>query len=254
MGRGMTDQRIDWTEDDSAEFAEMADFFVPERDTQHDIITQLLVPGCGSGEILDLGAGDGALAHRLLSSLPGCRLHLYDRSSAMLARCDARLRAFSRRVRRRQVELAAEEWRRELPRLYAVTSSLAVHHLSGPQKRRLFQDMHASLTPGGQLILADIVEPVNERGRSLARRAWDEWVEQRCREATRPEVLATFREEGWNYYAQVRSSGSVDQPSPLLDQLLWLREAGFEDVDVYWMKAGHALFGGAKRGAACRGA
>lgn len=242
----MTEPRSDWTEDDSAEFADLADFFVPERDAQHGIIAQLLATSCSSGDILDLGAGDGALAYRLLSALPACRLHLYDRSLTMLARCDARLRTFSNRVCRRQVDLCADEWRKELPQLAAVTSSLAVHHLSGAQKQRLFHDMHAALVPGGQLVLADIVEPVHARGRSVARRTWDEWVEQRCREATRPEVLATFRDEGWNYYAQVASADTVDQPSPLLDQLLWLREAGFEDVDVYWMKAGHALFGGAK--------
>jgi hypothetical protein len=32
----------------------------------------------------------------------------------------------------------------------------------------------------------------------------------------------------------------------LLDQLKWLEGAGFVDVDVYWMRAGHAIFGGRK--------
>lgn len=31
-----------------------------------------------------------------------------------------------------------------------------------------------------------------------------------------------------------------------LDQLQWLGEAGLVKVDVYWMKAGHAIFGGRK--------
>ena len=33
----------------------------------------------------------------------------------------------------------------------------------------------------------------------------------------------------------------------LRDQLKWLEQAGFVDVDVFWMQAGHALFGGRKR-------
>lgn len=35
-------------------------------------------------------------------------------------------------------------------------------------------------------------------------------------------------------------------PSRLLDQLKWLEEAGFQQVDVYWMQAGHAIYGGEK--------
>jgi hypothetical protein len=38
----------------------------------------------------------------------------------------------------------------------------------------------------------------------------------------------------------------IDKPSRLLDQLKWLEQAGFADVDVYWMLAGHAIFGGRK--------
>ncbi len=38
----------------------------------------------------------------------------------------------------------------------------------------------------------------------------------------------------------------IDKPSRLLDQLKWLEQAGFADVDVFWMQAGHALFGGRK--------
>ena len=38
----------------------------------------------------------------------------------------------------------------------------------------------------------------------------------------------------------------IDHPSRLFDQLKWLEQAGFADVDVYWMLAGHALFGGRK--------
>jgi hypothetical protein len=36
----------------------------------------------------------------------------------------------------------------------------------------------------------------------------------------------------------------IDRPSRLFDQLKWLERAGFVDVDVYWMQAGHAIFGG----------
>lgn len=43
-----------------------------------------------------------------------------------------------------------------------------------------------------------------------------------------------------------RHPDPVDKPSRLMDQLLWLEQAGWRDVDVYWMRAGHAMFGGRK--------
>jgi tRNA (cmo5U34)-methyltransferase len=36
----------------------------------------------------------------------------------------------------------------------------------------------------------------------------------------------------------------MDQPSGLYEQLCWLEEAGFSAVDVVWLKAGHAIYGG----------
>ena len=58
-------------------------------------------------------------------------------------------------------------------------------------------------------------------------------------------ALARFRDEKWNYYADP-DAHPIDQPSPLFDQLTWLAAAGFEAVDVYWMKAGQAIYGGRK--------
>lgn len=39
-----------------------------------------------------------------------------------------------------------------------------------------------------------------------------------------------------------------DKPSRLVNQLNWLAAAGFTAVDVYWLRAGHAVFGGYKKG------
>ena len=56
--------------------------------------------------------------------------------------------------------------------------------------------------------------------------------------------LARFVGEGWNYYRQ--PDDPIDRPSSLAEQLGWLREIGFVGVDAFWVKAGHALFGGYK--------
>ena len=38
----------------------------------------------------------------------------------------------------------------------------------------------------------------------------------------------------------------TDRPSALFHHLVWLKHAGFADVDCLWMSAGHAVFGGFK--------
>ncbi len=37
---------------------------------------------------------------------------------------------------------------------------------------------------------------------------------------------------------------AYDQPSRLSDQLRWLTDAGFTGAGCFWMRAGHAIFGG----------
>ncbi len=54
-----------------------------------------------------------------------------------------------------------------------------------------------------------------------------------------------FVEHNWNYHA-VPNPDPIDQPSPLLAQLKWLEQAGFVEVDVHWLLAGHAIFSNRK--------
>jgi len=39
----------------------------------------------------------------------------------------------------------------------------------------------------------------------------------------------------------------MEKPSGLFEQLKWFEDAGFSEIDVYFMKAGHVVFGGRKR-------
>ena len=54
-----------------------------------------------------------------------------------------------------------------------------------------------------------------------------------------------FQHDQWNFY---RYPDPMDKPSGVTEHLRWLEEAGFIDVDVYWLKAGHAIYGGRKAG------
>ncbi len=51
----------------------------------------------------------------------------------------------------------------------------------------------------------------------------------------------------WNYFIyDYPDPNTIDHPSLLSEQLFWLRDAGFNMVECFWMRAGHAVYGGFK--------
>lgn len=216
--------------------------FVPSRDEQHDALCSLLPAAPDEAfTAVELGAGDGTLARAVLGRFPRCRYVALDGSAVMRDRLTATLGA---RGEVRGFDLAAVDWREALPRpLRAVVASLVVHHLDGAGKRRLFADLARRLEPGGALLLADIVEPVDARAKALFARQWSDAARAQSLEVTGGlEAFEAFTAEGWNFYAT--TPDLYDQPSRLADQLAWLREAGFSRADCWWLRAGHAIYGG----------
>ncbi len=53
--------------------------------------------------------------------------------------------------------------------------------------------------------------------------------------------LEQFRRRQWNIF---RYPDPFDKPSPLYDQLAWLKAASSAAVDVFWPEAGQAIYGG----------
>jgi tRNA (cmo5U34)-methyltransferase len=56
-----------------------------------------------------------------------------------------------------------------------------------------------------------------------------------------------FQSENWNYYSDPEPD-PVDQPSALFDMLTWLDQAGFAEIDVHYLKAGHAILSAVRAG------
>jgi cyclopropane fatty-acyl-phospholipid synthase-like methyltransferase len=233
-----------WSEDDSSTFLDTGRFFVPRREEQIEALCRLVPVREGAFEMLELCPGEGLLAESLLRRFPRARLLALDGSEAMRRRCRQRLAPFGDRVRVEGFRLEGADWRRPEGAFRAVVSSLAVHHLDGPGKRQLFADVHRLLEPGGALLLADLVEPASEPSRRYAAQVWDEEVARRSQKTLGDlSAVERFQQEKWNLY---RHPDPVDQPSGLLEQLRWLQEAGFQGVDVFWLLAGHAVYGGFK--------
>ena len=235
-----------WTEADSGQFIDYGQYFVPERELQIASICDLIPPAVGPFQIVELCSGEGLLSRALLDRFPAAKVHAFDGSPAMLASTRERAGEHAERLSTELFDLAATDWRALPWPVWAVVSSLAIHHLDGAGKRALYRDLWAAIAPGGALVVADLIQPASGLGAALAARTWEADVKRRALQLDGGlDAFAHFQITGWNYFSDP-DPDPLDQPSPLLDQLLWLRGAGFEAVDVHWMKAGHAIFGGRK--------
>jgi len=236
-----------WSEENSQTFLDYGRYFVPAREQQIETICDLIPDPQIPFNIMELCCGEGLLASAFLKRFPLCAVYGYDGSATMLQQAQTGLTSYGERFQPVQFDLAATSWRHPSIPVQAVVSSLAIHHLDGEGKRILFQDIYQFLSTGGALIVADIVAPASRLGTKMAAKAWDAAVRQRSLELDGSmQAFEYFEKEKWNSFRYVEPD-DIDKPSTILDQLHWLEQAGFACVDVHWMQAGHAIFGGEKR-------
>jgi tRNA (cmo5U34)-methyltransferase len=232
-----------WTEADSLLYQELAAVAVPERVEQMAALLTLLPFAPDEvGRVVELACGEGRLTQALLDAFPHATALALDGSEAMRAQARARLQRFGERAEVAGFALGGEAWWGLVAGADAVVSSLAVHHLAGAHKQRLFAAMARRLSERGALLLADLVQPVRAEAEELFATGWDRAARHQARQAPgTARALAEFLRTRWNIF---RYPDPMDMPSPVFDQLCWLRDAGFVSVDCFWLRAGHAVYGG----------
>jgi len=240
----VSQQPIGWAEDNSQFFIDFGEVVTPSRAEQMSMAASL-VPAQESEQFVavDLACGAGLLSATLLRRFPECRVIALDGSPRMLEATAKNLAQFGTRFELDIFDLKKRDWLESLPnQVRCFVSSLSIHHLDGTEKQQLFRDLRNRLEPGGALIIVDLVEAVNDWARRAYADAWDAAVkEQALRLNGDLGAYERFR-EGWNHY--VTPDVDFDKPSRLFEQLQWLQQARFSQVDCFWLKAGHAVYGG----------
>lgn len=169
--------------------------------------------------VLDLGTGDGRLLALVRTARPGAAVLALDLNEHMLAAARER---FATAADAADVEVRAHDLEDPLPGegpFDAVVSSFAIHHVPDRRKRTLYAEAFALLRPGGAFLnLEHVASPT-------------------------PALHQAFREA-------IGVGDQPDDPSNLLapveDQLAWLREIGFTDVDCVWKWRELALLAGVR--------
>ncbi len=201
-------------------------------DVYRTLIERLPFEAADAPRVLDLGAGTGLVSAFVLAALPKAHVTLVDVAGEMLARARERLAAA--RVDGRARFLERDFATTDAPGPFdAVVSGLAIHHLEGPAKRRLFRRIHGALASGGVFVNADQILGATPARDRANRDAW--LAEARALGATEADLAAA------------RERMKLDRTDTIADQLAWLRDAAFADVACWFERGMFAVFGGVRR-------
>jgi tRNA (cmo5U34)-methyltransferase len=173
---------------------------IPHRFTAEEMLLAALPERVR--RFVDLGTGDGRLLAVVRANHPAATAIGIDNSEPMLARAAERFGDDP------GVELRSHDLSRpleDLRELDAVVSGLAIHHLEDERKRELFREIHTLLTPGGVFVNLDLVRSAS------------------------PALHERFRREIGR-----AQDDPADRLAELSDQIAWLREAGFGEVDCHF--------------------
>jgi tRNA (cmo5U34)-methyltransferase len=219
----------------AASYAERRRILIPLLELQEDVVARLFSRGEHPVKrFLDVGAGAGAMSELMLDANPEAVGVLVDFSQPMLARAAINLGAHAGRWQAVTGDLNVPAWRDELSdgRFDAVVSGLAIHHLPPERKPALFAEILELLAPGGMFVNMDYVA-IEGPLRGL----FDE-------EMLANAVRAERENGGTRHEHEVDLEDDDDRPDTVEDQLRWLRDVGFAQVEVHFKWAEAAIYGG----------
>jgi len=216
---------------DSGRFDHDIRLLVPRYDELHEAVLNSISPEFkGSLRVLELGCGTGELTARLLERFPYAQIWGVDYSEKMLAVAREKLATHEERLTLIQSDFNQVEFP---PQLDLVLSTLAIHHLTDPDKLRLFQRVYEHLSEGGWFVNGDAV---------LFESVHHEYLHGVVREEhARANGLTTEELE-----QRLEEIQTHDHPATLIHQLHLMQAAGFSVVDVIWKYYSLAVFGGFK--------
>jgi tRNA (cmo5U34)-methyltransferase len=204
---------------------------VPRKDEILETVVDLIpFPEDAAIAVLDVGAGQGALAERVLRRFPRAHVTLLDASQEMLAVAEERLAPYALRYTALLGDYNAPGWHEAIRRpVHAVVSVLALHYLRTERRELFFRDAYALLEAPGYLANGGGFLSENERvqayndGKRLA------FTQRQLAAEGRAIALEELRAR-WRHNSEQAGVNAFT----LVEQVRLLEGAGFAQVEIVW--------------------
>lgn len=180
-------------------------------------------------QVLDLGCGTGNISKKVLERFNNAEICCIDIAENMIEMTKAKLAQY-KNITFRNEDFAKAEFSQKFD---TVVSSLAVHHLQDNEKEAFYKKIYGLINDGGCFYNADIVLAETEYLQNLNLSRWARHMKKNIPEK---EV-----EEKW-----IPAHKDGDMPAKLSDQIMWLKKAGFKNIDIVWKYYNFTVFGGIK--------
>jgi tRNA (cmo5U34)-methyltransferase len=181
-------------------------------------------------EVLDLGAGTGLFSKHVLGKYPHARFVLVDLADKMLDVARQRFGDGSDQFQYVVADYRTLEGQAEYD---LVISSLSIHHLEDADKQALFGSIYSILRKGGIFVNVDQIRGETAYLRELY---WNHYLEQ--------VRGAGFSEE--RIQESIDRRTAYDKEALLDEQLQWLKNSGFQNVDCVYKNFFVGVFFGMK--------
>jgi len=203
---------------------------VPKNDEIHDIIVDSIPFDRKSKlKVLDLGVGTGLGALKILNEFLNSQLTGIDFSSKMISRAKERLKIFGNRVKL----IEADFNKIDFPEKYdVIVSAVTIHNSNKTDQKKLMAKIFNHLNDNGCFLNGDFAKTKSE----FLNKKFDEFYKEYLVNNLRGEEL-----KAW-----LRHAFEEDRPVELEDQLLWMKEAGFREIECIWRYKNLAVYYGMK--------
>ncbi|MCR8633817.1 class I SAM-dependent methyltransferase [Paenibacillus radicis (ex Xue et al. 2023)] len=174
--------------------------------------------------VLDLGAGTGLFSAFVKHKYPDAEFTLIDLSENMLQTARERFGPTS------NIEyIVADYTNYDFSKTYdLVISSLSIHHLTHPGKRKLFRTVYYLLSDGGVFVNADQAMGNTTYVDTYYKQQWEAAIQ-----------LSGLSNES---IAAAKERRKLDINATVNEQIVWLQEAGFADADCMYKYMDFAVF------------
>lgn len=189
---------------------------IPCFDDFYKIASDLASLETDSPKVLDLGAGTGLFSSYILNKYPKATLTLIDLSENMLDIAKTRFQ------NKPNIQYIAGDYTQfeYLEQFDLVISSLSIHHLNDSEKKHLYQKVYSIMKSNSIFINADQILGNTEFLDSLYKSDWRNYIEHSGLDQV--EISSAIERT------------KLDRMTTLDQQLRWLNESGFTDVDCIY--------------------